>query len=98
MYEVDTESEEYKRAKARVEELKAFWTHFAVFIIVNGFLTMLDLVTGGGWWIIWVWFGWGVGLAIHAFVVFGASGFLGRDWEEQKIRELMNRGEKPKRG
>jgi hypothetical protein len=81
----------YQRAKQRVEELKGFYTHLAVYLVINLGLFLIDFVTGGGWWFFWPLIGWGVGLTIHAVVVFGVEGPLGRGWEERKIRELMER-------
>jgi hypothetical protein len=33
---------------------------------------------------------WGIGLAVHAFTVFGPSRIRGQDWEDRKIRERMS--------
>jgi hypothetical protein len=85
------EETSYQRVKKRVEELKGFYTHLAVYLVVNLGLFLIDLASDGGWWFFWPLIGWGVGLAIHAFVVFGIEGPLGRGWEERKIRELMER-------
>jgi hypothetical protein len=37
---------------------------------------------------------WGVGLALHGLGVFAGDRFLGRDREERKIREIMEREER----
>jgi hypothetical protein len=42
------------------------------------------------WGFQWFWFpllGWGLGVAFHGFAAFG----YGANWEERKIRELMER-------
>ena len=85
----------YQAARKYVRELREFYTHLAAFIVVNGFLFVVDVITGPGWWFYWVVLAWGIGLAIHAYEVFIQNRFLGPDWEERKIRELM--GEKPMR-
>jgi hypothetical protein len=85
----------YKEARAYVRKVREFYTHLAVFVIINLFLFLLDLITGSGWWFFWPLMGWGLGLAIHAYTVFVEQRFLGRAWEERKIQELL--GEKPKR-
>ncbi|RZJ51219.1 MAG: 2TM domain-containing protein, partial [Chryseobacterium sp.] len=36
-------------------------------------------------------FFWGIGLAAHALSVFLPTFVLGRDWEEKKIKELMDK-------
>jgi hypothetical protein len=36
---------------------------------------------------------WGIGLGVHALAVFGfgGGGPWGREWEEQKMREMMDK-------
>ncbi len=84
------DQERYKRARARVQELRFFYTHVAVYVCVNIFLLLINLLTDP-WnlWFYWPLLGWGIGLAVHAFFVFGFGGTMGRKWEEQKIREIM---------
>lgn len=38
-----------------------------------------------------LWIFWGIGLALHAFSVFGLPFLLGRNWEEDKIEDYMKR-------
>ncbi len=98
---MDTQSEAYEKAKKRVKDIKEFWSHLAWYIGICIFLTMIDIVTGGGInWAYWVYFGWGIGVVAHAFNVYGPERFFGKDWEERKIQELMAKDtpEKPKRG
>jgi hypothetical protein len=85
----------YTAARKHVREVKGFYTHLAVFVIINAFLFVMDLLTGPGWWFQWVVWSWGIGLAIHAYITFVAHRLFGSDWEEHKIAELL--GEKPKR-
>jgi hypothetical protein len=86
----------YQAARKHVREIKGFYTHLAVFVIINVFLFVMDLLTGPGWWFQWVVWSWGIGLAIHAYITFVGHRLFGPDWEEHKIAELL--GEKPKRG
>ena len=72
------EQQRYERARARVKALKGFYTHATIYVIVNIFLFLIDLLTGGGWWFYWPLLGWGIGLGVHALNVFGFSGRLGR--------------------
>ena len=39
--------------------------------------------------VFWPLFWWGIGLAFHAMKVFNYMPFLGANWEEKKINELM---------
>lgn len=84
------ESNKYLRAKQRVEELKGFYGNLISYCVVIPFLAFINYKTY--WEFQWFWFplaGWGLGLLIHAFSVFG----YGSSWEERKIRELMDKDE-----
>jgi hypothetical protein len=88
---VDPEQQQrYERARKRVEALKGFYTHAAVYVLVNTGLFVINLLAGGSWWFFWPLIGWGIGLAVHALNVFGSGNMLGRDWEERKTREFMD--------
>lgn len=80
---------EYRRAKRQVHLLRSFYIHLSVFIPVMVLLLAINIATGRGWWVQWPLMGWGIGVGAHALVVFGVSGWLGPDWEERKIKELM---------
>lgn len=86
-----TDDERYRRAKARVEELKGLYAHIGVYLTVNLGIFLINWLTSDTWWFFWPLIGWGIGLAIHAFVVMLSGRFFGRDWEERKIREEMER-------
>ncbi len=97
---MDTQSEAYQKAKKRVKDIKEFWSHLAWYIGICILLTIIDLVTGDGIdWVYFVYFFWGIGVVAHAYNVYGAERFFGKDWEERKIQELMAKDmpEKPKR-
>ena len=66
-----------------------------VYVIVIGFMLIVDLITGPGFWFYWVALAWGLGLTIHGATVYGpTSRYWDSQWEERKIAELM--GEKVK--
>ena len=82
------ESSKYIRAKQRVDELKGFYGNLISYCVVIPFLVFINYQTY--WGFQWFWFpmgGWGLGLIIHAFSIFG----YGSTWEERKIRELMDK-------
>ncbi|WP_292522155.1 2TM domain-containing protein [Methanoculleus sp.] len=86
------EQERYARAKEYVEGLQGFYVHLAAYIIVNVLLFAFNILTDpGGLWFYWVTIFWGVGLALHAIGVFAGDRVFGREWEERKIREVMER-------
>lgn len=81
----------YERARRRVMAMKGFYSHFAIYCIVIAALFLMNYFQGGRWWFYWAAVGWGIGVAVHAISVFGFDSLLGPDWEERKIRELMDK-------
>lgn len=82
----------YLRASERVTDLKEFYTRcfkggVAILIVgaINYYLNEWYYP-----WFLWVVFGVGLSLAIRAFKVYGLNGFMGRDWEERKIKQFMD--------
>jgi hypothetical protein len=87
--------ERYEKAKKRVEEIKGFYTHAIVYVVINTGLFLLNLLTSpGAWWFYWPLLGWGIGLFFHGMGVFVFNRFPGRQWEERKIKEEMERMDK----
>lgn len=82
------ENKAYFKAKKRVEELKGFYGNLISYCCVIPFLIVINLwVTPGFQWFWFSLFGWGLGVVLHAFKVFGYSS----DWEERKIREILEK-------
>ena len=88
----------YEKAKKRVEELKSFYGNIATYVAVNAILIIINLVTSpGSLWFYWVTIFWGIGILIQASKVFIFKGkFLGEEWEEKKIKEILEKEEKAK--
>lgn len=96
-----TEEQRYLRAKKRVDNLKGFYIHFSVYVLVNIFisciiifglthdenLTFAQAIKHPGVYMTWL--GWGIGVFIHWLSVFGLPSFISKDWEDRKIKELM---------
>jgi hypothetical protein len=83
------ESIAFIRAKERLENIKGFYGNLMAYLIVVPTLIIINLFVQKGNFQ-WFWFPlvfWGMGVAIHAFEVFG----YGRNWEEKKIKELMHK-------
>lgn len=82
----------YFKAKKRVEEIKGFYGNLIAYVVVNLGLLILNLVTSPEvLWFFWPLFGWGLGVFFHGMKVFNYMPFLGKDWEEQKIKEFMEK-------
>lgn len=84
-----SDDERYKQAKARMEALKGFYSHLAIYLIVNAGLLLTNALTSDNWWFYWPLIGWGIGLTIHALTVFILGPAFGPGWEQRKIREYM---------
>lgn len=86
----NTKEDAYYRAKKRVEEIKGFYGNLTSYCLVIPFLIFINYSTS--WNFQWFWFpmfGWGMGVVIHGFTVFG----YGKTWEERKINEILEREE-----
>ena len=78
----------YIRAQRRVHLIKEFYSNLAAYCVVIPFLIFINYRTY--WGFQWFWFpllGWGLGVTFHGFAAFG----YGSNWEERKIREIMER-------
>ena len=81
----------YQKAQKRVEDIKGFYGNLTSYIVVIVGLAILNLVTYPQYlWFLFPAGGWGIGVLFHGLHVFNFVPFLGRDWEEKKISELMN--------
>ncbi|WP_295555452.1 2TM domain-containing protein [uncultured Hyphomicrobium sp.] len=74
---------EHLMESERDKAINGFYTHFIVFLSVIAGLAVVNLISGDAFWIQWVVLGWGLGIALHAFLI-----FVRRPQQEQKLREL----------
>lgn len=89
--------ERYQKAKKQVEEIRGFYVHLASFIITIVFLLYINLRYSPEYlWFLWPMLGWGFGLFFHAMKAFNYSPFLGKDWEQKKIKEFMDQDKQNK--
>ena len=100
----DTQERKYLRAKRRIDKLRGFYGHLAAYLIVNICLTIVkvsrNLNNGESFdqaffefstFALWIF--WGLGLLVHGFATFGIEHILGKDWEEDHIKEYMQEEE-----
>ena len=83
-----TENNAYFEAKQKVEKLKEFYGSLISYCVVIPFLAFLNFKYSPDFQ--WFWFpmfGWGFGLIMKALRIYGFSS----NWEERKIKEIMNR-------
>ena len=92
------EEERYQKAKKRVEEIKGFYGNLTAYIVVNIFFVVINLMTSPDHlWFYWPMLGWGIGVIFHGLRVFNYMPFLGKDWEERKMKEYMDEDERRKK-
>jgi 2TM domain len=91
-----TDEQLYAKARKRVEELKGFYVHLIMYLLVNAGLVVLNLLTSPQYlWFVWPAFGWGIGVVAHGVSVLGAGRFFGSDWEEREFMEQERRRQGP---
>ena len=80
----------YQKAKKRVADLRGFYGHLSVYVIVNLGLFLINItMSPESLWFFWPLMGWGIAIVLHALRVFAEP--LGSNWEEKKIAELMEK-------
>ncbi|MFD2192670.1 2TM domain-containing protein [Oceanobacillus bengalensis] len=87
------EDERYLKAKKKVENLKAFYIHLIVYVLVNTMFVVINVLTykyAEHWWFFYPLMGWGIGLISHGLSV-SSFGLFGANWEEKKIQEYMDK-------
>src|ERR1700730_1166705 len=91
----DEQAEAYQRARRRVGQIRGFYSNLFSYVVIVAFLAVVNLLTDRTYlWFLWVAAGWGVAVAFHAYATFASRGLFGREWEERKIREIMDRERK----
>lgn len=98
MYSDDLENSKYVRAVERMEKLKEFYQNLTSYAIVIPFLIFINLRYSPQFQ--WFWFpafGWGIGVVFHWLEANNYNVFLGKNWEERKIKEMMEEDNKRKK-
>lgn len=86
------EDDKYLLAKKKVEKIKGFYGNLTAFLLVNVVLICINLYTSPNHlWFYWPLMWWGLGVVIHGLKTFEVLPCLGKDWEERKIKELMEK-------
>lgn len=93
----------YLKAKDRVTAIKKFYQHLVIFVVINALISWFkisrymdegasfeDTMTRLDIYVVWM--VWGFFLVLQALRTFNSNIFLGKGWEEKKIREYMNEG------
>ncbi len=95
--EIDKNSPRYRNAHKKVQNIKGFYVHLLVYLFINIAILIANTRQEGlieGLTEIWNYstaFFWGIGLLAHWASVFGPNVLMGKDWEERKIKEIMEK-------
>jgi hypothetical protein len=99
--------QKYLRAKKRVKAIKGFYGHFTSYVLVNIFISgviifgitreenisVIEALSNFGVYSTWVF--WGIGMFFHWLGVFGFNSLgFSKNWEERKIKEIMDEDQK----
>ncbi len=86
-----SEKELYEKARKRVEEKKGFYTHFAIYILVNILLVIIWAFPAGGGhpWFLWPLGGWGIGILFDFLRVFVFS--RQTEWDRRQIEKEVEK-------
>jgi len=97
-------NEKLAKAKERLRNLKGFYTHLTVYLVVNTILTIgsisgrmedghpfLETLDLGPFV---VWFFWGIGLFFHGLRTFRHNLIFSKQWEERQIQKYIEKDKK----
>lgn len=95
------EESHYLRARKRLDEIKKFYRHLFIYVVINllisglkirGYMqdgdTFMEALNTFDVYVVWL--VWGFFVIVQAVRTFKTNVFLGADWEERKIKEFMN--------
>ncbi len=87
----------YEEAVKKVKKLRGFYTHALVYVVINIMVVIANVQNyepGESYFQFKTFmtaFFWGIGLLAHGMATFVPYFILGKEWEERKIKELMER-------
>ncbi|EGQ8118622.1 MULTISPECIES: helix-turn-helix domain-containing protein [Vibrio] len=76
----------------QVRAIKSFYSHLITYLVVIGFLFVLNLFTSSDY--IWAWWpalGWGIGVINHGLNAFEVFDLFGAKWEKRQIEKRLGR-------
>lgn len=86
---IETLDQSRELAIKRVRAKRDFSAHLIVYLVINSFLVVIWLLSGAGYfWPGWVLTGWGIGLVLNAWDVYGRKPITEADIEKEMQRAL----------
>jgi hypothetical protein len=85
---------EYRSARKQARELRGFYIHLVCYCTIIPMLICINVIfVPDFYWFPFSMFGWGTGLLFHWMAVKKFTPFLGRGWEEKKMKQFMEQEE-----
>jgi hypothetical protein len=81
----------YLMAKERVEALRGFYFSSILYCLFIPILIWINYNTTSFPWAVFPALGWGFGLVVKGLAAYGINPLWGKQWEQRKIQELMNK-------
>ncbi len=85
-----SEEYSYQKAKKKAKEIRGFYFNVGAYCVFIPVLIFINLTFVPQFH--WFWFsmlGWGTGVLMHGMDVFDKNPFLGKNWEERKLKQLI---------
>jgi len=99
-----TQAMRYKKAQKRVKELKGFYNHLKIFVIVNALLYLIKSGVLNSWmpkgfptesyyfdWVHTNFIIWGLMILAHALILYRHKLPFLKKWEEKQIQKYMEK-------
>ncbi|GGB86066.1 hypothetical protein GCM10007424_27650 [Flavobacterium suaedae] len=93
--EKDFNKHAYNKAVERIKTIKGFYFNLLIYIVTNAILIYINLKYSPQFQ--WFWYSvvsWGAGLLIYGIKAYGYMPFMGKSWEEKKLKELLGEEDK----
>ena len=81
-----------RQAKQRAEAIQGLYIHVLVYLVINGSLFVINLLTrgeGGSWWFYWPAAIWASALALHALTTYVPV--FSPDWAERRAAKMLKK-------
>ena len=89
---VNSKQLKYESAIAHVKKIREFYNKLIIYVVVMTGLAIFNFKTAPyHLWFFYPLFFWGLGLAIRGAKLFAPQLFFGKEWEQRKIKEFMDR-------
>lgn len=81
-----------RHAIESVRDIKAFYVHLAVYLIMVPTFFVIDLMSSPQLqWAWWPAMGWGIGVIFHGLNVFEVLNLFGAEWERKQVEKRLGR-------